>query len=99
MAIFTVKYVFAKDMINLHAQNTGGVYGLYDNAKLAIYYGKSDNNLKQELQNQLSLSEDSCIEDARFFNTEINYTPNKRMKELLDEHMRVFERLPKCNES
>ncbi len=99
MVILSRKYVFTKDFINNHGPDVSGVFGLYDYLKFTIYYGKSDDNIKQELLKHLSGSEGRFTREAFYFNSEIGNDPDKRLQELLEEHKRIFEKLPEGNEN
>lgn len=79
---------------------SSGVYGLYDERKNLIYYGKS-NNLKQRLQGYLysGFSEDTCKMDTAYFNVERTSNPGRREKELMKKHCIENDgRLPRCND-
>jgi len=86
-------------MVNLHAPNVGGVYALYDYTKKVVYYGKAEYNIKQNLLFHQTDPKESCTDEAYYFNSEICTNPDRRQKELLEEHKRLFEALPKCNEN
>jgi len=98
MSIFTAKYIFTKEAIQIYAPAAPGVFGLYDSDKIAIYYGKSDYDLKKELFKHVAGLKGPCTKMALYFNTEIGGSPGKRLKGLLEEHKRVFENLPRCNQ-
>ncbi|MBN2480436.1 MAG: hypothetical protein JXB19_01750 [Bacteroidales bacterium] len=98
MAIFTEKYIFTQESIGVYAPNIGGVFGLYDSQKFAIYYGKSDNDIRDELTAHKSGIRGACSKMAFYFNAETGSDPVKRLKAILEEHKRIFEELPMCNE-
>ena len=98
MPINKTKYRFTTPNIYAYASDRMGVYGLYDPISIVIYYGASDTSIKVRLQRHLSGMEGKCTQGVTYFNFEKHFKPIQREKELLEEHKRLYDRLPKCNE-
>jgi hypothetical protein len=97
MPITTTKYQFTESSINTYASDHMGVYGLYDLMSMVIYYGETNTSIKDRLQRHLSGAEGKCTQDATYFNFERHFNPVYREGQLLDQHRRLYGRLPKCN--
>lgn len=79
-----------------NAPDSQGVYALYE-GKEATYYGSSDVSIRDRLRAHKSGNEGRCTQGAAEFNSEYAADPLAREKELLEDHKRVFGKLPKCN--
>ena len=98
MPIITTKYQFTESNINAYASDHMGVYGLYDSMSMVMYYGETDTSIKARLLRHLSGAESKCTQGAAYFNFERHFNPIHRERELLEQHKRLYGRLPKCNE-
>jgi excinuclease UvrABC nuclease subunit len=98
MPIQNTFYLFIESNIKLYAPNKTGVYGLYDSSKNVIYYGKSDDDIRDRLLSHYRGTEGTCTQNATYFNCESNPYPRTRETELLEEYKRTTGSLPKCND-
>ena len=75
-----------------------GVYCLYDGTEV-IYYGRADGpeGIGGRLKSHKAGREGSGTKNATYFSYEICAHPAIRERELLDEHVRQFDKLPRCN--
>ena len=81
-----------------NATTLDGVYGLYDGSE-TIYYGKGTGaeGIKGRLKAHKAGYEGSCTRNATYFNYETHSNPSARERELLQEHQRIWGKLPRCN--
>ncbi len=98
MPIDSTWHVFTDEEIE-KAPEFFGVYGLYEGTE-TIYYGKAEGpgGIKGRLESHKAGREGRGTMAATYFNCERCPRPAIRERELLDEHMRQFGRLPRCNE-
>jgi len=89
---------FVDDEIN-NATIFNGVYGLYSGSE-TIYYGKGEGEegIRGRLKSHKAGYEGACTQTANYFNYEIYLLPSQREAELLEEHKRLWGKLPRCNE-
>jgi len=76
-----------------------GVYGLYDSPE-TIYIGKGEGagGIWGRLKAHKAGYEGSCTQGATYFNYETHHNPSARERELLEEHKRLWGKLPRCND-
>ncbi len=91
-------YPFTKTNVD-DAPGSPGVYGLYRNG-VTTYCGSSEVSIRTRLQRHKSGLEGPCTANAVFFNWELTAADyaKAREKQLLDEHVRQYGRLPQCND-
>lgn len=92
-------YPFTAQNVN-NAPATAGVYALFINNVL-IYIGRAlgvTTTIRSRLQCHYCGSEGPCTQAATHYMRESCSNPATREKELLDEYLRLYGRLPKCNE-
>lgn len=76
------------------------MYALYSNSEV-VYYGRAQGGsvtIRSRLQDHKSGREGRCTQSAAAFNWEVTSTPIARERELLEEHKRLYGKLPRCNE-
>jgi len=76
----------------------GGVYALYNEAKVLIYIGEST-NLREKFTHYLetNFSNDPRKRETRYYKREFTSNQEDKMNELLDEYRQKHGELPKCN--
>lgn len=74
-----------------------GVYGLYDENDFPIYYGSSEVSIRSRLQRHLAGIEGPCTQSASYYRRETCANPVARERALLQEHARIYGKLPRCN--
>lgn len=96
--IDTPFHVFNDKEIN-GAPILDGVYGLYDGSE-TIYVGKGEglDGIRGRLRRHKEGYEGYCTKSATYFNYETYFNPSQRERELLQEYMRLWGRLPRCND-
>ena len=99
MPITNTKYQFTESNINSYASDHMGVYGLYDTMSMVIYYGSTDTSIKARLLRHFAGTEGKCTQGATYFNFERHFNPKYREGELVEQHKRLYGKLPKCNEA
>jgi len=78
-------------------QNQAGVYEFGNSSNDVVYIG-STNDMKRRLKEHLGENTTTCIkQSAKVYR--IEYTPNyaTRERELVDEFIQTYGRLPRCN--
>jgi len=100
MPIISPKHLTDEPTIFKEAPYSKGVYALYGPDKTVIYYGRSgiNTNIREKILSHCRGKEMPCTEASWYFNFELTNAPNKRKKELLEEHRKQKSSLPKCNE-
>jgi hypothetical protein len=90
-------YPFTDEEIE-KAPETRGVYQLNEHTT-TIYIGAADcpGGIRGCLQEEKAGMKGSCTKKATSVAFEIDNNPHKRERELLQEHVQVFNRLPRCN--
>lgn len=96
MPINNNKYSF-KEINLVYAPDHSGVYALWDGSEL-IYYGKSEDSVRDRLSQHLNGHDGYCTKNASHFQTETSYNPSSRERELLNEYRYQYGRLPRCND-
>jgi hypothetical protein len=74
-----------------------GVYALWSDSRL-IYYGKSTDSIRKNLQIHKTGKQGWCGFNADYFQFEVTDYPDSRVLELLDEYRRNNGYLPQCND-
>ncbi len=98
MPIKSEKFVTMHYIVLREAPTAKGVFGLYAQDGTPIYYGASEDNIRQELLDHFKGRQGGCTKQAFFFNFELAEYPFAREEELLEEHKQKYEDVPKCNE-
>ena len=99
MPINTVRHITTEGNINIYAPDAKGVYALYTKELVLIYYGMSDNSIREKLMSHYIGEDGKCTREAWYFNFELSANPAKRETELLAEYKRHHSTLPLCNEA
>ena len=99
MPITKPKFQFTAFNIDRYVSDHMGVYGLYDPISTVIYYGKTETSIKKRLQSHFSGTEGKCTQSATYLNFETHSNPTFRQNVLLEEHKRLYGKIPKCNEA
>ncbi len=92
-------YNFSEENVGM-APNESGVYALYD-GNVLIYYGRAQGlgvTIRSRLQDHYFGREGPCTQAATAYKRELTSDPVAREIELLEEHRRLYGRLPRCNE-
>jgi len=89
-------YTFTKNNID-NSPDQQGVYALYLDG-LVIYYGRATVSIRSRLQSHYRGDEGSCTKQATSCRGEVCSNPVAREAQLLEEHKRLYGRLPRCNE-
>lgn len=100
MPITTPTHWFTKQEVD-QAPASAGVYCLYNPTGTPSYYGRAQGGsvtIRTRLQSHQRGDEGPCTKAASFFNSEVCSDPVTRERQLLEEHRRVYGRLPQCNE-
>jgi hypothetical protein len=101
MGIKTDWHIFTDEEI-AKAPISNGVYGLYEisGKPATIYFGKGEGlyGIKGRLQSHKAGNEGTCTKSADYFNYETCYDPSARERELIEEHKKIWGKLPRCNE-
>ena len=76
-----------------------GVFSLHDGDE-TIYIGKADeaDGLRGRLQAHRRGDLGPCTQQATAYRRELHTDPSARQRALLEEHRRIYGRLPRCNE-
>jgi len=90
-------HLFTDEEVN-RATILDGVYALYDSSE-TIYIGKGEgvDGIRGRLKSHKAGYEGSCTKLAGYFNYETHLYPSARERELLEEHRRLWDKLPRCN--
>ena len=91
-------YRFTPQNVETFVSSLKGVYVLYDEKKIPIYYGKSE---KIGLNKKISVHFDSLdptISNAAYFSFEEVRRPAKRLLQLLKLHRTIYKSQPVCNQ-
>jgi len=96
MSISGEKYVWGDRAKNVPQES--GVYALYNEAKVLIYIGAT-NNFQERFTHYLesNFSNDPRKRETKYYKREITPKQEDRMKNLLDEYRQKHGKLPKCN--
>jgi len=102
MSIDSPWYTFTDAEID-KAPTSSGVYALYrtnSQDSAVIYYGRAEGTegIKGRLKSHKAGYEGYCTTNAEYFNYEICWNPSVRERELLEEHKRIWGKLPRCND-
>lgn len=98
--IHSNKYPFTELGILMGAPLTNGVYALWDGNAL-IYYGSSSGTFSTvagRLRDHLSGREGRCTQHATHFQAESTAAALTRERDLINEYLRTYGRLPRCND-
>ena len=74
-----------------------GVYALFNEHNILIYYGSSE-NIRAAVLNHKKGKISVCTWPAWYFSYEVCTNAKEREKELLDEYKNKHTKLPHCNE-
>ena len=77
--------------------NSAGVYALYESKSL-IYIGKSTISIRDRLSDHKSGRDGYCTQAAHQYRREVSSRATARERELLQEYLNSYGRLPKCND-
>lgn len=83
-----------------NAPESAGVYALYKNGQVT-YYGRAQGGsvtIRSRLASHKAGYEGPCTQSSVEFNYEVTSYPVTRERELLEEHQRIYGRLPACND-
>jgi len=89
-------YAFTKENVD-NSPDKQGVYALYLNGDV-IYYGRATASIRNRLQSHYRGDEGLCTKQAKSYKREVCSNPVAREVQLLEEHKRLYGRLPRCNE-
>ncbi len=99
MPILGDLYAFTEENVK-NAPDQAGVYALFDGHEV-INYGRAQGGsvtIRSRLQDHISGREGPCTQEATSYRRELISDPVAREKELLEEHRRLYGRLPRCND-
>ena len=100
MELSGTRYIFNSDNVDW-APEEAGVFALFDD-EAVIYYGHAQGGavtIRSRLQDHLSGKEGRCTQAAVSYMREVTPTPAERERELVEDYLRTFGRLPRCNAS
>lgn len=99
MPITGDKYPFTDKNVNV-APLAHGVYTLYE-GDVTIYIGRAAGEgvtIRSRLQDHKSGRDGPCTKGATYYRREETSRPVAREKELLEEFLNRYGRLPRCND-
>ena len=98
MAISDDKYSFTQENVD-RSPTQKGVYALYDD-DATIYIGKGDGEggIRERLQAHKRGDEGDCTQEASHYRREVCPNPKTRERELLQEYVNTYGKLPRCND-
>jgi predicted GIY-YIG superfamily endonuclease len=91
------RFVTLEETILRVAPETRGVYALYNEYGILIYYGSAD-NLRAAIADHKKGKMSVCTWSAWYFSYETCENAVAREKQLLSEYKNKHARLPHCNE-
>ncbi len=94
------QYVFTDAEIRRIAPVEAGVYCLWDN-NTVIYYGRAQGGsvtIESRLFDHKAGRSGPCTQGATHFSFERTTAPVSRERELLEDHKKLHNKLPRCNE-
>jgi hypothetical protein len=100
MAISGDKHAFTQENID-RSPAEHGVYALYD-GDTTIYFGRAAGagvTIRVRLQAHKRGDEGRCTQSATHYRREVTEAAVSREKELLQEYLDKYGRLPRCNEA
>ena len=80
-----------------NAPALAGVYVLHQHGQV-IYIGKAERSIRTRLVSHFNGSEGPCTQSATHFEYELSSSPAAREKQLLQQYVARFGRLPRCND-
>ncbi|MGA8641760.1 GIY-YIG nuclease family protein [Candidatus Binatus sp.] len=93
---FTQWWSFTDQLVDMD-QNQAGVYEFGNSSNDVVYIG-STNDMKRRLKEHLGEGTTSCIkQNAKVYRIEYTSSYLTRERELIDEFIRTYGRLPRCN--
>jgi hypothetical protein len=95
MPINGEQYPFTQQNVDSSPEQAG-VYELLDNGT-TIYYGSATVSIRSRLQSHKAGREGPCTQGATTYKREVCSNPRERERQLLQEHMQRYGRLPRCN--
>jgi excinuclease UvrABC nuclease subunit len=90
------RYAFTKENVD-NSPDQPGVYELLDGSQ-TIYYGSAMRSIRTRLQRHYNGDEGRCTQNATDYRREVCSNPREREAELLREYLRLYKRLPRCND-
>ena len=89
-------YAFNKQNVD-RAPTKSGVYALYRNRELT-YIGKASASIRSRLQDHHAGREGQCTKVSTQYKREVTSGAAAREKELLQEYLQQYGKLPLCND-